>query len=250
MSSAQDALALILAGHSPALELLGVSTVAGNQTVEKVTDNALRVLAAAGLPHVDVVAGAAKPLLRAAPILCAEIHGETGLDGPLGGPVLPRAPRAALPGKAPIVMFERIAAVHAHLAAAALAVGDGSTAEQRQQLQQQQQQQRQGARVQLVATAALTNVALLLALYPEVKDMIEVRRAGLVCPSARGLGGSPSRAVYRQRSEPRARQQHALVSCSGLASPAASGPSTPMPPRPPGHHHGRLPGGGQHGRRG
>ena len=60
----------------------------------KVTDNALRVLAAAGLPHVDVVAGAAKPLLRPAPILCAEIHGETGLDGPLGGPVLPPAPHS------------------------------------------------------------------------------------------------------------------------------------------------------------
>lgn len=103
-----------------------------------------------------VVAGAAKPLLRTAPLLCAEIHGESGLDGPLGGPVLPAAPHAALPGKAPVRMFEAIAAAHARLVAAGAA----------------------DARVvHLVATAALTNVALLLALYPEVADMIEVGRA-------------------------------------------------------------------------
>lgn len=44
-----DALAIILAGYNPSIELLGLSTVAGNQTVSKVTDNALRVLHAAGL---------------------------------------------------------------------------------------------------------------------------------------------------------------------------------------------------------
>lgn len=146
-----DAMAIILAGHSPGLTLLGVSTVAGNQTVEKVTANALSVLAAAGLQHIDVVAGASRPLLRPAPLLCAEIHGESGLDGPLGGPVLPPAPHAAVPGKAAVVMFERIAAAHLQLAA--------KGGEQR---------------VQLIATAALTNVALLLTLFPEVIDMIEV----------------------------------------------------------------------------
>ncbi len=34
------------------MQLIGVSTVAGNQTVEKVTHNALAVLAAAGLPKI------------------------------------------------------------------------------------------------------------------------------------------------------------------------------------------------------
>jgi purine nucleosidase len=148
-----DAMALILAGYSPMLELLGVSTVAGNQSVEKMTDNALRVLAAAGLPHIDVVAGAARPLMRPAPILCPEIHGETGLDGPYGGPVLPAAPHAALAGKAVIHMAERLMAAHARLKA------EGRGQE----------------RVKLVATAALTNVALLLSLYPEIVDLIEVR---------------------------------------------------------------------------
>ena len=40
-----DALALVLAAHHPALKLVGVSTVHGNQTAEKTTNNALRILA-------------------------------------------------------------------------------------------------------------------------------------------------------------------------------------------------------------
>lgn len=39
-------------GYAPEIQLLGISTVAGNQTVEKVTLNALNLLAAAGLSHV------------------------------------------------------------------------------------------------------------------------------------------------------------------------------------------------------
>ena len=74
--------------------------------------------------------------------------------------MLPPAPHGVLPGKAAVVMFERIAAVHQRLAAAAGSGGGGGGG--------------QAGRVALVATAALTNVALLLALYPEVKDMIEV----------------------------------------------------------------------------
>jgi hypothetical protein len=40
---------IVLAGHNKRVQLIGISTVAGNQTVEKVTENALAVLAAAGL---------------------------------------------------------------------------------------------------------------------------------------------------------------------------------------------------------
>jgi purine nucleosidase len=39
-------------GYAPEIRLLGISTVAGNQTVEKVTLNALNLLAAAGLGHI------------------------------------------------------------------------------------------------------------------------------------------------------------------------------------------------------
>jgi inosine-uridine nucleoside N-ribohydrolase len=74
-----DAIALLLALASPEIELLGVTTVAGNQTVEKTTVNALRVLELAGR-NVPVAAGAGRPLVRE-PFVAAYVHGETGLDG-------------------------------------------------------------------------------------------------------------------------------------------------------------------------
>ena len=75
-----DAIALLLALASPEVELLGVTTVAGNQTVEKTTVNALRVLELAGRRDVPVAAGAGRPLVRE-PFVAAYVHGETGLDG-------------------------------------------------------------------------------------------------------------------------------------------------------------------------
>ena len=59
-----DAIALMLALASPELELLGVTTVAGNQTIEKTTANALKVLELVGRSDVPVAAGAAGPLVR------------------------------------------------------------------------------------------------------------------------------------------------------------------------------------------
>ncbi len=76
-----DAIALLLALASPEVELLGVTTVAGNQTLEKTTANALRVLELAGRGEVPVAAGAAQPLVRK-PFVADYVHGETGLDGP------------------------------------------------------------------------------------------------------------------------------------------------------------------------
>ena len=76
-----DAMALLLALASPELELLGVSTVHGNQTLEKTTANALRVLEFAGRGDMPVAAGANRPLVRE-PAVAADVHGETGLDGP------------------------------------------------------------------------------------------------------------------------------------------------------------------------
>ena len=58
-----DALALLLVLASPELELLGVTTVAGNQTVDKTTANALRVLELAGREDVRVARGADRPLV-------------------------------------------------------------------------------------------------------------------------------------------------------------------------------------------
>ncbi len=76
-----DALALMLAVASPEVELVGVTTVAGNQTLDKTTANALRVLELTGHGDIPVAAGAGDPLVRQRTV-AAHVHGESGLDGP------------------------------------------------------------------------------------------------------------------------------------------------------------------------
>ena len=76
-----DAVALLLALASPEVELLGVTTTHGNQTLEKTTANAIRVLEAAGRGEIPVAAGADRPLVRELHV-AEYVHGETGLDGP------------------------------------------------------------------------------------------------------------------------------------------------------------------------
>lgn len=76
-----DAIALLLALTSPELELLGVTTTYGNQTLEKTTANALRVLELVGRTDISVAAGADRPLFRDL-VVAAHVHGESGLDGP------------------------------------------------------------------------------------------------------------------------------------------------------------------------
>jgi purine nucleosidase/pyrimidine-specific ribonucleoside hydrolase len=97
-----DAIALLLALASPELELLGVTTVAGNQTVEKTTANAIRVAELVG-SDVRVAAGAGRPLVRE-PYVAAYVHGETGLDGP----DLPAAQRKPVDQHAVDFLAERI----------------------------------------------------------------------------------------------------------------------------------------------
>ncbi|MFZ4835687.1 nucleoside hydrolase [Rouxiella sp. Mn2063] len=75
-----DAIALLLAHGNPEIELLAVTTVAGNQTIEKVTHNALAIARIANITGVPFAAGATRPLVRQAEV-AASIHGETGLDG-------------------------------------------------------------------------------------------------------------------------------------------------------------------------
>jgi len=127
-----DAIALLLALASPELELLGVTTVSGNQTLEKTTANAIRVLDLAGRADVPVAAGADRPLVRER-FVAAYVHGESGLDGP----DLPPPSRAPDPQHAVDFMAERI---------------------------------RPGT--VLVPVGPLTNVALLLARHPDVAGRI------------------------------------------------------------------------------
>ncbi len=76
-----DAVAIMMACGSPGLDLLAVTTVAGNATLPKTTRNALRVLSLIGRTDVPVAAGAPGPLARE--LRTAEdIHGESGMDGP------------------------------------------------------------------------------------------------------------------------------------------------------------------------
>ena len=138
-----DAIALLLALASPELELLGVTTVAGNQTLDKTTANAIRVLEFVGRGDAPVAAGADRPLVRPQ-YVASYVHGETGLDGP----DLPAAQAEPLDRHAVDFLADKI---REH---------DGG--------------------VTLVPTGPLTNVALLLALHPDARPERIVLMGGAI----------------------------------------------------------------------
>jgi inosine-uridine nucleoside N-ribohydrolase len=138
-----DAIALMLALASPELELLGVTTVAGNQTLEKTTANAIRLLEFAGRDDIAVAAGADRPLVREQ-YVASYVHGETGLDGP----DLP-------PAKASPVDRHAVDFLADHI-------------------------REHDCEVTLVPTGPLTNVALLLALHPDARPERIVLMGGAI----------------------------------------------------------------------
>ncbi len=74
-----DVMALLLGGRH--LDLVGITTVFGNASLDKTTQNARKTVEFAELTSVPIARGASRPLVREvrhAP----EVHGETGLDGP------------------------------------------------------------------------------------------------------------------------------------------------------------------------
>ncbi|MBM7170868.1 nucleoside hydrolase [Streptomyces sp. G44] len=77
-----DAIAMLLAHGNPDVELVAVTTVVGNQTLEKVTRNALSVARIANITGVPFAAGCSRPLVRTIET-APEIHGESGIDGPV-----------------------------------------------------------------------------------------------------------------------------------------------------------------------
>lgn len=81
-----DMVAILLAAAHPRIDLLAITTVAGNGTLERTSYNARAICSMAGIRDVPIAAGAAGPLsgeLRTAP----SVHGESGLDGaPLPSP--------------------------------------------------------------------------------------------------------------------------------------------------------------------
>jgi inosine-uridine nucleoside N-ribohydrolase len=138
-----DAVAILLALASPEIELVGVTTVSGNQTLEKTTANAIRVLDLVERRDIAVHAGADRPLVRER-FVAEYVHGETGMDGPN----LP--PPSRRPGPAHAVEF----------LAEQIREHDG--------------------RLTLVPTGPLTNVALLLALAPDARPERIVLMGGAV----------------------------------------------------------------------
>lgn len=131
-----DAIALLLALASPEIDLLAVTTVAGNQTLEKTTANALRVLEFVGRTDIAVAAGADRPLVRDR-FVAAYVHGESGLDGPK----LPPPSTSAVDAHAVDFIAERL--------------------------------RMSPSRVTLVPTGPLTNIALLLARHPGAVDQVD-----------------------------------------------------------------------------
>ena len=89
-----DAMAIILAGQH--LDILGITTVAGNQTLEKVTTNALRIVEVMGMTHIPVMSGMDRPLIKE-PRHAGHVHGESGMDGPsLSAPTTAVQPKHAV----------------------------------------------------------------------------------------------------------------------------------------------------------
>ena len=138
-----DAIALLLALASPEVDLLGVTSVAGNQTLDKTTANAIRVLEFAGRSDIAVAAGADRPLVRDQ-FVASYVHGETGLDGP----DLPPPQGAPVNRHAADFLADKIREANGN--------------------------------VTLVPVGPLTNVALMLALHPDARPERIVLMGGAV----------------------------------------------------------------------
>ncbi|MGI8858033.1 MAG: nucleoside hydrolase [Thermomicrobiales bacterium] len=130
-----DALAILLAYARPEIDLRAITVVAGNQTLPKTLRNCLQLCTVAGITDVPIAAGAAAPMLRPQEI-APEVHGESGLEGPqLPEPTIAPQPMHAV-----------------DLIARVIRESDRP--------------------VTLIPTGPLTNIALFLLKYPELKERI------------------------------------------------------------------------------
>jgi inosine-uridine nucleoside N-ribohydrolase len=162
-----DAVAIMMACGSPGLDLLAVTTVAGNATLPKTTRNALRVLSLIGHTGVPVAAGASKPLERE--LRTAEdIHGESGMDGP----------------EIPDASFEAQELDAVEVMAGVVQESDEP--------------------VTLIPVGPLTNIALFLQKYPDLKDRIA--RVSLMGGSM-GLGNTTPAAEFNIFVDPEAARE-------------------------------------------
>jgi pyrimidine-specific ribonucleoside hydrolase len=159
-----DALAIILAMRSPALNVLGLTCVMGNVEIDKVVTNTLKVLDVLDAANVPVARGVGRPMLEAQ-LNAKGVHGEDGLAN-LG---LPASTRQPVPEHA--VEFLRCTLTAA------------------------------STPVTLIPLAPLTNIASLLVQHPEVQAKIgQIVLMG----GASGKGNATAVAEFNIRQDPEA----------------------------------------------
>src|SRR5215470_6325442 len=159
-----DALAIAFAHGHPGIELVGITTVAGNVGLAKTTSNALAVLEFIGAAGTPVTAGCAGPLLRPA-LSARQVHGDSGL----GGAVLPTASSSPAAGHAIEYIIDTVRA----------APGE----------------------ITLVATGPLTNIALAVRREPRLADWV---REFVIMGGSSGRGNVTPAAEYNIWADPEA----------------------------------------------
>jgi pyrimidine-specific ribonucleoside hydrolase len=131
-----DAIALVMAHRSPAIDLIGVTTTSGNATLDRTTENARRILQFIGATDVPIAAGCKSPLAR--DLVLGTADGPSGLDG---SPYLPDASIPLDPRHAVDFLADTLRAA--------------------------------SAPVTLVPTGPLCNIGMLLLKHPELKPKID-----------------------------------------------------------------------------
>jgi purine nucleosidase len=159
-----DALAIAFATASAEIDLVGITTVAGNVGLAKTTANALAVASFVGAKEVPVTAGSPVPLLRPA-LDAGHVHGDSGL----GGAVLPPPARSAEDGHAIDYLI------------GALGAAPGE--------------------ITLVATGPLTNIGLALRREPRLAGWV---RDFVIMGGAAGRGNVTPAAEYNIWADPEA----------------------------------------------
>jgi purine nucleosidase len=159
-----DALAIAFAHGHPGIDLLGITTVAGNVGLAQTTANALAVCEFIGAGGTPVTAGCAGPLLRPA-LDARQVHGESGL----GGAVLPPPAVGPAPGHAIDYIIDTIGAARGEIT--------------------------------LVATGPLTNIALAVRREPRLADWV---RDFVIMGGSAGRGNATPAAEYNMWADPEA----------------------------------------------
>lgn len=178
-----DAVAIALALTSPEIDVMALTTVAGNFPLAVTTNNALGILAALGRSDVPVASGADRPLVKARSRALAEIHGHGGL----GGVRLTKGGLRTVPTHAVDYAYQLL-----------LTSPPKS--------------------ITIVALGPLTNLALLLAMHPEAAELIG---RVVVMGGSTGAGNVTPAAEFNIWSDPEAAarvlgDEHLDVTAVGL----------------------------------